>query len=196
MTRGEEMLIMPAICDNCNTIFPSGFPVSNGMTAFIGCTSGPCPKCKGMGHVPDGEYSAIDNIIKILKAPERSLRELKSLAELLENEKRNNRRTPEELAKQVGETIPELSHFATYLANADYKFWFSILLSTIYFIIPFLTNDNEEPPEIEYNTIINHIYESNSPQVINIPTRTDKIGRNNPCTCGSGLKYKRCHGIQ
>ena len=22
-----------------------------------------------------------------------------------------------------------------------------------------------------------------------------KIGRNDPCPCGSGLKYKRCHGL-
>jgi uncharacterized protein len=26
------------------------------------------------------------------------------------------------------------------------------------------------------------------------PARKDKIGRNDPCPCGSGLKYKRCHG--
>jgi preprotein translocase subunit SecA len=23
---------------------------------------------------------------------------------------------------------------------------------------------------------------------------TDKVGRNDPCPCGSGKKYKRCHG--
>jgi hypothetical protein len=26
------------------------------------------------------------------------------------------------------------------------------------------------------------------------PESTPKVGRNNPCPCGSGLKYKRCHG--
>jgi preprotein translocase subunit SecA len=25
-------------------------------------------------------------------------------------------------------------------------------------------------------------------------TTGDKIGRNEPCPCGSGKKYKRCHG--
>lgn len=188
------MLIMPAICENCNAIFPSGFPVGGGMTAFIGCTSGPCPRCNSMGHVPDGEYSAIDNIIKILSAPERSLRELKVLAELLENEQRNKRRTPEELASEVGQTIPELSPFAQQLANADYKFWFSILLSTIYFIIPLLANENEETPVVEYSTVINHIYQENSPEILATPVTANKIGRNDPCPCGNGLKYKRCHG--
>ena len=28
------------------------------------------------------------------------------------------------------------------------------------------------------------------------PTKreADKVGRNDPCPCGSGKKYKRCHG--
>jgi uncharacterized protein len=26
------------------------------------------------------------------------------------------------------------------------------------------------------------------------PLRSESIGRNDPCPCGSGLKYKRCHG--
>ena len=25
-------------------------------------------------------------------------------------------------------------------------------------------------------------------------TRSDKVGRNDPCPCGSGKKYKKCHG--
>ena len=26
------------------------------------------------------------------------------------------------------------------------------------------------------------------------PKRVQKIGRNDPCPCGSGKKYKQCHG--
>jgi preprotein translocase subunit SecA len=26
------------------------------------------------------------------------------------------------------------------------------------------------------------------------PIRVEKVGRNDPCPCGSGKKYKRCHG--
>lgn len=26
------------------------------------------------------------------------------------------------------------------------------------------------------------------------PARSDKIGRNDPCPCRSGLKFKKCHG--
>jgi preprotein translocase subunit SecA len=26
------------------------------------------------------------------------------------------------------------------------------------------------------------------------PVQSDKVGRNDPCPCGSGKKYKKCHG--
>ena len=29
---------------------------------------------------------------------------------------------------------------------------------------------------------------------VNLAKRTKKIGRNEPCPCGSGKKYKNCHG--
>ena len=33
------------------------------------------------------------------------------------------------------------------------------------------------------------------PDVAAVPVRTEpKIGRNEPCPCGSGKKYKHCHG--
>jgi uncharacterized protein YecA (UPF0149 family) len=32
---------------------------------------------------------------------------------------------------------------------------------------------------------------SSKPQTV---TNTGKVGRNDPCPCGSGKKYKKCHG--
>ena len=28
------------------------------------------------------------------------------------------------------------------------------------------------------------------------PIHSEKIGRNDPCPCGSGKKYKKCHGAE
>jgi preprotein translocase subunit SecA len=33
--------------------------------------------------------------------------------------------------------------------------------------------------------------QSTKPQTV---VRDDKVGRNDPCPCGSGKKYKKCHG--
>jgi uncharacterized protein YecA (UPF0149 family) len=27
-----------------------------------------------------------------------------------------------------------------------------------------------------------------------MPVTVDKVGRNDPCPCGSGKKFKKCHG--
>ena len=31
-------------------------------------------------------------------------------------------------------------------------------------------------------------------KVEQVESGVEKVGRNNPCPCGSGLKYKKCHG--
>jgi uncharacterized protein YecA (UPF0149 family) len=31
-------------------------------------------------------------------------------------------------------------------------------------------------------------------KVIPVISGQDKVGRNDPCPCGSGKKYKKCHG--
>ncbi len=47
-----------------------------------------------------------------------------------------------------------------------------------------LDQPEEEPAEVE-----------GQPDVAVAPVRTEpKIGRNEPCPCGSGKKYKHCHG--
>lgn len=61
-----------------------------------------------------------------------------------------------------------------------------------------LTNENDMGKAImAYNTkaLANHVAGKRpDPVMIGIPTRTNKIGRNERCPCGSGLKYKRCCG--
>ncbi len=43
--------------------------------------------------------------------------------------------------------------------------------------------------------VMSHGNETIAPQPATAPRRDgDKVGRNDPCPCGSGKKYKRCHG--
>ena len=60
------MASIPAICMNtsCLTMFSSGFAAENARNiTFADCTSSPCPKCGGIGKIPDGTYSVIENVI-------------------------------------------------------------------------------------------------------------------------------------
>jgi len=51
------------------------------------------------------------------------------------------------------------------------------------------TNDvtPEEPQEVQYQ-------HSSTDEEESKPEKKEKIGRNEPCPCGSGKKYKQCHG--
>ena len=44
----------------------------------------------------------------------------------------------------------------------------------------------------DYDTALGDGAEEKKPQPTVRPTQ--KIGRNDPCPCGSGRKYKHCHG--
>ena len=41
---------------------------------------------------------------------------------------------------------------------------------------------------------INFVEEINEQKKVEQANKQNKIGRNDPCPCGLGLKYKRCHG--
>jgi len=49
-------------------------------------------------------------------------------------------------------------------------------------------NPRESHPEEETAPEVEH------PPLNPIVRETPKVGRNEPCPCGSGLKYKKCHG--
>lgn len=43
-------------------------------------------------------------------------------------------------------------------------------------------------------TTVQAINTNQNPPVVSLPSLNQKIGRNDPCPCGSGKKYKKCHG--
>lgn len=71
-----------------------------------------------------------------------------------------------------------------------------VILSTILPIVISGLMNSEPTPQIKVETIINNIYQTE--QVLELPKKTpikvNKVGRNEMCPCGSGLKYKKCHG--
>ena len=60
-----------------------------------------------------------------------------------------------------------------------------------------LSNQNEKVLKTLYNIkLVSENTDSNTNKKDSEPRRiiTKKIGRNEPCPCGSGKKYKQCHG--
>ena len=189
------MPVLPAFCDTCGTAFNSGFFAENarGVT-FAGNRSGPCPRCGGMGHVPDGVFNFVDNTIEILSAPERSISELMTLAKILK-EARATGRSKEEVSQVVEKELPALSSLMKLLPeNKNELYGF---LGVVLAAVALYTQSGEKPPSqtvVNITQIVQVVTsEASASSALSVPV-VRKQGRNEPCSCGSGKKYKVCCG--
>ncbi|MGX7596282.1 SEC-C metal-binding domain-containing protein [Planococcus plakortidis] len=205
------MPVIPGICDNCGNVFPSGIFVENSVAVFEGNEVGPCPYCRGWGHVPDGTFRVVQGAIELISAPQRTLDELVKLNLLLRRVTEADLEK-EKVFKKIEKETPQFSPLLEFLKNEDFRFWLPVILSILSILIPLYATGNTEEPDVEINQVINHIYQQpvnpvpalTSPLISNamssetkaIPIKVEKIGRNAACPCGSGIKYKRCHGVQ
>src|SRR5450830_1236996 len=101
--------MLPAFCDTCGTVFGSGVVADTATnTTFSGNRSGPCPKCGGMGHIPDGVFNFIGNTIEILRVPARTVAELTHLAKIL-REAQEKSQTKGEVSARIERELPSLA---------------------------------------------------------------------------------------
>lgn len=201
------MASLPAICDNCGTVFSSGFAASSGGTLILeGNKSGPCPSCGGYGSVPDGTYRVVEEIIEILSAPQTTIDELMRLSLIIEKAE-DQEVTVDEMKREAEDKVPALSRVFDLLpknreeARSDIKFFLKLIMTAIPMVVA-----SQQGPMIQVDQVINETYqnetnyyhETNTNYNISIKNtphvKSRDIGRNDPCYCGSGIKYKKCHG--
>jgi hypothetical protein len=158
-----------------------------------------------MAHIPDGIYNFVDDTIEILSGSNRTIEELKRFAFILHNAK-NNSYDIGRLKEEVDKEVPELSSVMDILPKTrqDLYQFIQIIIAIIGIIITL--SHKPEQLKIEVNQVFNNIYQNNVSinyivdneninKSINRPINTkNKIGRNEKCPCGSGKKYKHCHG--
>lgn len=205
---------LPVICNNCGTLFPlylgEGFGATITMT---NSTAGPCPNCGGSGQVLDGTYKFVENVISVLSAPQRTLDELQKLSDSLKVAQ-NKGYTNQELKNHLEKDVPELSSIADLFPKtreekrSDLHFIITTILAVLAIVIPLMSNGRtSNTEEIKTEQVIQNIYHIENQTIVNYPQQTthqiqksqepvrvNKVGRNEPCPCGSGLKYKKCHG--
>jgi uncharacterized protein YecA (UPF0149 family) len=101
------------------------------------------------------------------------------------------------VAKEIEEQLPELSSLKDILpkTRAELYAFLAIIISTITLLLSQASSG--ETQKIEVNNVINNIYQQQpvAPEIKqpnSRPFQSKKIGRNEPCPCGSGKKYKKC----
>lgn len=202
------MPVLPAFCETCGTVFSSGFVVGNiDRLTMNSNKSGPCPTCGGMGSLPEGTISIINNAIHLISGPAHTVEQFKQLQRIL-SAAQKNKVPPNELAQQLERECPVWQDFVNYIyrylvpKNAG-EFWG--IIAVIIAALPFLSPSKQGLDEKQVVTIVekavNSALEKTESQKHQMamprlkPTvKKKKIGRNDPCPCQSGKKYKRCCG--
>jgi hypothetical protein len=189
-------MMVPAVCDSCGAFFPSGYDLHGTEIKLAGNRAGPCPRCGGMGHIPDGTYNFIGDTIELLSGPARSRSELQRLTEILQSA-RARKASIEEVQGEIRSNLPELSSLADILptTRSELYAFISIILSILTLILSQL--DRGTSQKIEVNQVINQITSvAPPPRNLQVPghATVPKVGRNELCSCGSGKKFKKCHG--
>lgn len=189
---------IPAFCDNCGTAFPSGFFMENCTNISLrGNKSGPCPKCGGMGSVPDGVFNVIGDVIDIIDAPRKTVEQLSRYVKVL-HEARSLNFSREEVKRKIEEDVPELSGISSLLPKTRTELYAFIALLISLFT---LLQDEKQPQDINIminNTVkqmmIQQEKELSDLSSANREIKFDRPSRNDYCPCDSGFKFKNCCG--
>ncbi|MGG0176442.1 SEC-C metal-binding domain-containing protein [Gottfriedia acidiceleris] len=193
---------VPAFCDNCGNIFPSGIAFENSMGITMIGNKSQCPKCGFMARIPDGVFNFYNNAIEVLQATETTIKDLQKFFTIIQTANKEES-TSQEVKQEIENEVPKLSFLAKYLPQNAKEL--GPYLYVIVAIINIFTGGVEIKPHIEINpkTEINQYYveqpyQQVSPPALEVHKPVDlfnrKIGRNEPCPCESGVKYKYCHG--
>jgi len=185
---------IPAFCDNCGAMFSSGIFVDNCLNLTLSNNkSGPCPKCGSIGHIPDGVFNIIGNTIQILSAPDRTIDELRRLAEIFKQARKTNKE-PKEVAETIERELPKLTSIMQFMpANrAEWYAFVALVLAAVQIYLAASPPPNQASSPAT-SVIINQVIEQTIVNERSIRA-TPHQGRNEQCACGSGKKYKKCCG--
>ncbi|MAT39867.1 MAG: hypothetical protein CL946_09720 [Ectothiorhodospiraceae bacterium] len=186
------MPVIPAFCDNCGAAFSSGIFLDNCLNVSLrGNKSGPCPRCGGIGSVPDGVFNVVDGVIKELGAFRSREETLNKLAEILTNSVERNESSAQ-IAQKIRDEAPEISRLADVLprTRSELYAFIALILTLITLIITNIDDDDGATERLLEKALEKSMqphyyipYEQPTPQ-----------SRNSPCSCGSGKRYKHCCG--
>ncbi len=196
-----------AVCDSCGTAFPSGIFIENSTNiTMTGNRSGPCPRCGGMGRVPDGRYDATKDSIHIMATSATSIESLRRLEAILRGVNRPGV-TGQAVAAAIKTQAPEFSALAPIVQRGgiDVAKWIGVILTAILVLYAMWdrldpANKGATPEQIReiYRQVLQQTQQQPkpSPTMNRVPLISPRPSpsRNGPCPCGSGKKYKRCHG--
>ena len=203
---------MPAACGNCGYLYPSGYyfdPAGTGVRPSVMVfenlpVTTPCPMCgKHKSRVMASEYRLVKSTMRFLQSPKRTAEEREWLETLLRGAQERGE-SVEEIREKASKEAPDLSvtlgkllAYRTEIMGLPTRL--ALLANTagkVSAVEGDVSTAKLEPSQVIYESV-------NEYNVLKVqaPSATDeerlstaKLGRNDPCPCGSGKKFKKCHG--
>jgi len=138
------MTAIPALCNQCGSLFAfHGIQIGNGANVTMsGNLVGPCPNCGGFGSIPDGVYSSVGNILRIIAAATtnsaligQKLNALRAAQLALVEDKAD--------AKLVVQDTPELASFGDLVPKTRTELYafLALLIAALVFLQSFSNKD-------------------------------------------------------
>jgi hypothetical protein len=127
------MALVPAICDSCGTIWGAenifGGDAKN--LILTGNKVGPCPKCGGLGSIPDGVYDIQDDTFKVIDTGNIPADVLQGLIDVLDSLRRGEA-SSSEVIETVEREAPALAPTVkSVLDKSDPAKWVLLLIAII-----------------------------------------------------------------
>ena len=191
------MTDVPGRCVRCGrAVAPQGglhIENSTGVTLGGNGTGGGCPHCGGDVRLIDGTFNFRAEGIEVLEAPTWSREVIDALRLTLQ---RIVDEQPDDPVAEVAQVSPEMARAINKATSGWDKNSVTMLISILLAVLMGVyqvardarADDSGATPD-EIRQIINILQDaerSGSP--------FGKVGRNEACPCGSGVKFKRCHG--
>jgi hypothetical protein len=163
-------------------------------------TVSPCPHCGGQGHIPDGIYDTTAEGIRVIATSAKSAASLSRLAKLLQ-EARAKGATGEAVAEAIERDAPEFAGLAALvrrLKGVPIATWIGIALATLALLQGMSADERLVDIQGKVDRVLQQVSAPAAAPAVRAPAppqdAVPRVGRNDPCPCGSGRKYKRCHG--
>ena len=186
-------------CRNCGADFP-GPTLHNVTVRGFGDNSqaiaATCPHChKATGVLPpgDGTFSTspttgrIERVARVLAKSD--VGALRHLSDSLTVARATNDVRAAEAALQAAGLLESGDSQQT-MSLREQRIWqlVMVILGVLAVIVPMRTGSHQ-PTEDQIRRVCHQVSEQQS-KVADVR----KVGRNDPCPCGSGAKFKKCHG--
>lgn len=159
---------MPALCEDCGLVFASGYIVRDVHAIRFEGHAQTCSRCGGLGWVPDGTFKVLGDTLEILRAPGRTIADLRRMEAVLRTAA-SGHGDPDEVLQELESVTPQLSALWN-SAPRNRSEWYAFLqlLLGIVIFLQTCSDFNDDAPvnvHIDVDVIINQAVE----QVIQTP---------------------------